>query len=724
MSSPPHGKGLDELATGSALASHELMRSAARTASAADSPAASPRRATAPPAEPECGESDAAPSSGSTLVSSIRAGHESIRSAASYSFAASDGVVAASLDIAAELSALSTLSRVMAEGPPSSASAGSAEPELVIPADSARAGHASIRSAARAAASADAVVAASQEVDRDVEYCAHAALRSAARSILSLGTVLQSAEPGDGPPAVAAPHAAVRSAAASILSLDSVVDAELGSLSPSKTAAARALVSPPKKTLTPKPRKPSNAVQQPSTLLFDAAADAAADASEIDNAAPLLCVGSLNVDLIAYMPHFPAPGETLMGTTFQQGPGGKGANQACAAALLSARGCVMIGAVGDDALGADYLRAGGSFLRAGVDASHVLIRPGVSTGVAPIWVNAEGENSIVVVPGANATLTAGEVDAAMQRAGACAGVLVQLEVPLEATVAALRGAAAARVPSFFTPAPAPAAGLPDVALALASVLIPNRGELFSLSGGGGVTEGDDALRARVAILQARGANSVVVTLGAEGALVVGQGGQSALVRAPRVTAVDTSGAGDAFSGSLAFFATALKRATTEIAGAATSGGGGDGDALGECRAVAVPFDVLVEAARRAVYVAAQTVTKKGTQSSYARRADLSQDLFSRDLGFVPAGSDDGLEAITVVAAPVVTPAPAPVPVSTPVPVPAPAPVALTPVASTPPSAIKPRNIALSTDLDWVRPEVVRLSPRTTPPHAKDDKSNC
>ena len=576
---------------------------------------------------------------------------------------------------------------------------------MIVPSDSARAGHESIRSAARAAVQTDAVGSASQELDRDVEYCAHAALRSAARSILSLGTVLQS-EPVDGPP-VDAPHAAVRSVAASILTLDSVVDAELGSLSPSK-AGARALVSPPKKTMTPKPRKPSSAVQpevKPSTLIFEAAGASGVDSedatSPIDLRAPLLCVGSLNVDLITYLPRFPGPGETLMGKTFQQGPGGKGANQACAAALLSARGCIMVGAVGDDALGADYLRVGGSFLQAGVDVSSVLVRQGVSTGVAPIWVDANGENSIVVVAGANATLTAGDVDDAMRRAGAYSGVLVQLEVPLEATVAALRGAAAARVPSYFTPAPAPPAGLPDDVLALASVLIPNRGELFSLS----ATESDDTLLERVASLQARGANSVVVTLGAEGALVVGAGGQSALVRAPRVTAVDTSGAGDAFSGSLAFFATALTRSTDD----ASAEGGGEGTASGGA-AVPVPFDVLVEAARRAVYVAAQTVTKKGTQSSYARREDLLQDLFNRDLGFVPTDRRaDGIDALTVVAAPVVVASDAAVSA-----------LALAPVVSTPLPAVMPRNAALSTDLDWVRPEAGRQTPRSV----KDDKSNC
>jgi ribokinase len=352
----------------------------------------------------------------------------------------------------------------------------------------------------------------------------------------------------------------------------------------------------------------------------------------MDLPTPLACVGSLNVDLIAYVPHFPKPGETLMGTHFQQGPGGKGANQAAAAALLSGlpSGCAMVGAVGSDALGADYLRADGAFVRSGVDVARVAVRgAGVCTGVAPIWVDARGENCIVVVPGANATLAAAEVEAALLLGGGGApfsGVLAQLEVPLEATLAALRGAAAARAPAFFTPAPAPPS-LPDEALALASVLIPNQGELFALTGGGAARADEpleDALCARVALLQARGARSVVVTLGAAGALVVGaptgaQGGAVARVRAPRVRAVDTSGAGDAFSGSLAFFAAALA--------SARGGGGGSGGGGGGGAAVDVPFDILVDAAHRAVCVATLSVTKKGTQSSYARRADLPPELF-------------------------------------------------------------------------------------------------
>ena len=344
----------------------------------------------------------------------------------------------------------------------------------------------------------------------------------------------------------------------------------------------------------------------------------------------IVVVGSLNVDLITYVDAFPKPGETLTGLSFQQGCGGKGANQACAAALLcaDARWVYMVGAVGDDPLGKDYLRADGAFARSGVDVSRVAVVPGVSTGVAPIWVDGNGENCIVVVPGANATLTAGGVGAALDGLleESCA-ILVQGEVPMAATAAALQRASSAGRLTFFTPAPVPPGGVPDALLALTSVIIPNRGELIALAGGAAAAAAAaapgvgpaalDALRACAAALQARGAHSVVVTLGADGALVVGgEGGAAggwAHVRAPRVAAVDTSGAGDAFSGALAFFVCAWGAAGT----------------AGRKELPRAPFEVLVDAAHRAVCVAALSVTKKGTQQSYSARAALTPALFER-----------------------------------------------------------------------------------------------
>ena len=333
----------------------------------------------------------------------------------------------------------------------------------------------------------------------------------------------------------------------------------------------------------------------------------------------LFVVGSLNVDLVAFMPAFPAPGETVHGSSFLQCPGGKGANQAAAAARLCSgegEGVAMVGAVGDDALGRDYLAPGSVFAASGVDTSRVAVVPGASTGVAPIFVNAAGENCIVVVAGANGAVSAGQVEASLAGLGPSGGVLAQLEVPLAATAAALRAGARAGAPTFFTPAPAPAAGLPSDLLADVTVLIPTEGEARALRGGGAAAAALP-LADVAAALAARGAQAVVVTRGAQGALVVcpASGRAPLEVPSPRVHNVaDTTGAGDCFSGSLAYFYTRL------CGGAAGKGSGGGGRH-------ALDYEALVEATRRAVVVAAFSVARKGAQTSYRPRAELPQALF-------------------------------------------------------------------------------------------------
>lgn len=172
----------------------------------------------------------------------------------------------------------------------------------------------------------------------------------------------------------------------------------------------------------------------------------------------VLCVGSCNTDLIAYMPRFPAPGETLFGSSFGSGFGGKGANQLVMAAKL-AQGTgeprpAMVGALGDDGFGRDTLA---NFEAQGVDARWVGVHAGVASGVAPIWVDAHGSNCIVVVPGANALVSGEAVQRALgDPALADASVLLaQLEIPLPATLAALVAARARGVTTVLTPAPAP-----------------------------------------------------------------------------------------------------------------------------------------------------------------------------------------------------------------------------------------------------------------------------
>jgi ribokinase len=264
---------------------------------------------------------------------------------------------------------------------------------------------------------------------------------------------------------------------------------------------------------------------------------------------PIVVVGSLNADLVVRVARFAAAGETVPGHGFAVVPGGKGANQACAAARLG--GSVrMIGRVGDDAHGALLRRSLG---QAGVDVSGVRPLADAPTGVALITVDAAGQNHIVVVPGANGRLRAADLDAPVF-AGA-AVVLLQLEVPLETVRAAARLArdAGARVVLD----PAPAGPVPDELLSLADDVTPNETELAALARTSAVhTEAEARQAART--LRARGAANVVVKRGAHGALLTGEAGELSWP-APRVTAVDATAAGDAWNGAFAF---ALARGDT------------------------------------------------------------------------------------------------------------------------------------------------------------------
>jgi ribokinase len=247
-------------------------------------------------------------------------------------------------------------------------------------------------------------------------------------------------------------------------------------------------------------------------------------------------VGSVNVDLVVAAPSLPGPGETVVGGSFERHGGGKSANQAVAAARRGAR-VRMIAAVGDDDLGADAL----ALLEAeGIDVGGVQRLEGEATGVALIVVDAAGENQIAVASGANAALDAGLVERAL---GAASGgvALLGLEVPDAPVLAAARAARAAGLALVLNPAPA--RPLPDELLALSPLLTPNRSEASALAG-----EEDPEAAARA--LAGRTGAPVVVTLGRDGALVV-DGDAAERVPAPRVDAVDTTGAGDAFNGALA-----------------------------------------------------------------------------------------------------------------------------------------------------------------------------
>jgi ribokinase len=279
-------------------------------------------------------------------------------------------------------------------------------------------------------------------------------------------------------------------------------------------------------------------------------------------------VGSVNLDVVVEVPRHPVPGETVIGGDRRELPGGKGANQAVAAARLGAT-VALVGRVGADDAGR-RLRDG--LAGEGVDVGHVAEDPDAPTGMALIAVDASGENTIVVSSGANARVDAGDVRAAGDVLAGAAVTLLQHEVGEEAV-----GAAIATAGGRVVLNPAPARPL----VSSVDVLVPNRGELEALAG----RTGDPVALAR----GLDGARAVVVTLGAEGAVVV-EGERAERVAAPRVEAVDTTGAGDTFCGALV-------------------------QALAEGAA-------LVEAARWATRAAAASVTRLGAQGGMPRREDV------------------------------------------------------------------------------------------------------
>ncbi|MDG9702094.1 ribokinase [Streptomyces sp. DH37] len=293
----------------------------------------------------------------------------------------------------------------------------------------------------------------------------------------------------------------------------------------------------------------------------------------------LLVVGSANADLVTAVDRHPAPGETVLGSDLAVHPGGKGANQAVAAARLGAR-TALLARVGDDAYGRMLLD---SLRGAGVDTAPVLVG-GAPTGVALIAVDPSGGNTIVVSPGANARLTPADAVAARAVLAGAAVVSLQLEVPPQTVAAVVRAAVGTGTRVVLNPSP-PAA-LPGDVLAACDPLVVNEHEARLLLAGEPVPEDPGTWAA--ALLE-RGPRSVVVTLGASGALLSGPGG-TVRVPSPAVEAVDTTGAGDAFTGALAW---RLAR--------------GDG---------------LEEAVRLAVRVGAAAVTRPGAQAAFPTGDEL------------------------------------------------------------------------------------------------------
>ncbi|MET8744216.1 ribokinase [Streptomyces sp. NPDC004728] len=287
----------------------------------------------------------------------------------------------------------------------------------------------------------------------------------------------------------------------------------------------------------------------------------------------LLVVGSANADLVVGVERRPAAGETVLGSDLAVHPGGKGGNQAVAAARLGAR-TALLARVGDDAHGRLLLE---SQKEAGVETAGILVG-GAPTGVALITVDPSGDNSIVVSPGANARLTPQDIRAAGPLFAAARVVSVQLEIPLE-TVAEVAAAMAADTRLVLNPSPP--APLPDHVLAACDPLVVNEHEARYMLGDDAGSTPEEWARALLGL----GPQSVVVTLGAAGALVAdGRTGEVVTVPSLRVEAVDTTGAGDAFTAALAWRL-----------------------GLGE---------ELAQAAAFAVRVGAAAVTRQGAQASF------------------------------------------------------------------------------------------------------------
>jgi ribokinase len=301
----------------------------------------------------------------------------------------------------------------------------------------------------------------------------------------------------------------------------------------------------------------------------------------------IVVVGSLNADFVIRVARFPLPGETLVGQEFTVFPGGKGANQAYAAARLG--GAVrMIGQVGNDAQ-ADWLKH--SLAAAGVDVTGVRIDPTVSSGIATITIDAQGQNQIVIVPGSNGSFTFDrlrESEPVLVDAGL---VLLQFEIPMATVEAAARRAKAAGALVLIDPAPAQP--ISAELLKMADYLTPNETELAMLTGTAPTSLSRTEAAALARKLLERGARRVLVKLGGQGALLVAQKDEQFWPAIP-VKVVDTTAAGDAFNGA---FAVALAEGASEL-----------------------------QAGRYATAAAACSVSRAGAQPSMPTRSEVQELL--------------------------------------------------------------------------------------------------
>jgi ribokinase len=294
-------------------------------------------------------------------------------------------------------------------------------------------------------------------------------------------------------------------------------------------------------------------------------------------------------DQVTRAPRLPRLGETLRGSSYETGYGGKGANQAVTAARLGAD-VTLVARLGRDTIGQ---QTAAHYAQEDIQTQFISFDDHLPSGVAPIWVEeSTGQNCILVVPGANQALEPADVRKAAQAIRDSQVVLCQLEIPWRCSLEAFRIAREkGGVTTLLNPAPTEEVS-PEL-LALTDILAPNEGEAEALTGIR-VTDPMEAERAARA-LQARGPQTIVITLGAQGALALTPAGDVIRASAPTVSAVDTTGAGDCFIGSLAFFLAAGLR--------------------------------LEPAMKRACLIASRSVLTKGTQTSFPNRSELDPNLF-------------------------------------------------------------------------------------------------
>ncbi|MCL3777227.1 MULTISPECIES: ribokinase [unclassified Actinomyces] len=296
-------------------------------------------------------------------------------------------------------------------------------------------------------------------------------------------------------------------------------------------------------------------------------------------------IGSNMVDLISYIRRMPKEGETLEAPDFSMGCGGKGANQAVAASRLGSR-VLMVTRVGNDIFAQNTIA---NFERNGIDTTYVL-QTEATSGVAPIFVDEESHNSILIIKGANALLTPADLEAAEQDVARCRLIVLQLEIPLETVYAAIEMGQRLGIPVLLNPAPAQ----PDLLLERVKgcdFLVPNESELSLLTGMPVDTEQD--VRRAASVLRRAGVRHVIVTLGSRGVLWLSDDGEE-LLPATDTQPLDTTGAGDAFIGCFSH--------------------------------VLVETGDIREAIVQANAYAGDSVTKRGTQTSYATAEEFAAVL--------------------------------------------------------------------------------------------------